>query len=188
MAQKSIRCFVAVDLPQNMRDQIAVMQREINVPGVKVVNSDLIHLTLKFLGDVPIRKVDRVVDSLRNIDLPAFSAKVRGVGTFPGRSIRVIWIGAEGQFSELHRQVDDTLGPLGFEKENREFSAHATIARVKHPNPDMSQMLASRLNQFKKERVELGEFQVNRFLLKKSTLTPKGPIYDDIATFALRTA
>jgi len=183
MAKKEIRCFVAVDLPSAMRDQIATMQNEIDVPGVKLVKPDLIHLTLKFLGDVAPRKVDQVTEALRNIEFPAFDAKVGGVGTFPGRTIRVVWIGTQGNFFELHRHVDDVLAPLGFERETRKFSAHATIARVRRPNPEMNQLLASRLTPFK--MVELGEFQVDRFLLKQSTLTPGGPIYDDLAHFVL---
>ncbi len=183
MDKKDIRCFVAVDLPSAMRDQIAAMQNEIDVPGVKLVKPDLIHLTLKFLGDVAPRKVDQVTEALRKIEFPAFDAKVSGVGTFPGKTIRVVWIGAQGNFPELHRHVDDALAPLGFEREMREFSAHATIARVRRPNPEMNQLLASRLTPFKK--VELGEFQVDRFLLKQSTLTPGGPIYDDLAHFVL---
>jgi len=186
MAQKSIRCFVAVDLPTAMRDQIAAMQNEIDVIGVKLVDPNLIHLTLKFLGDVPLNKVDVVEEALQKIEVPAFSAQVKGIGVFPGRSIRVIWIGALGQFAELHQQVDDALSPLGFERDNRKFSAHATIARVKRPNSEINQILASRLLPMKK--VDLGDFLVDRFLLKKSTLTPQGPIYDDIATFNLRFA
>jgi 2'-5' RNA ligase len=186
MAQKGIRCFVAVDLPSKMRDQIGVVQQEIDLPGVKLVQSNLVHVTLKFLGDVPSSKVDRLVEALRGIDHPSFTARVKGVGAFPGRSLRVIWIGAQGEFEGLHRLVDQALLPLGFEREGRRFSAHATIARVKRPGRDMNQLLSPRLSQFKE--MDLGEFQVSEFVLKKSTLTPEGPIYEDIAAFPLRSA
>jgi len=183
MAQKGIRCFVAVDLPAKMREEIEVVQRDIDVRGVKLVDSNLVHLTLKFLGDVPAPKVKKVVEALHDVDQLAFAARVKGIGAFPGRSIRVVWIGAEGEFEELHHKVEAVLDPLGFKKEGRKFSAHATIARVKRPNPKMSQDLVAKLNPY--QELDLGEFTVDRFVLKKSTLTPGGPIYDDLEEFHL---
>ncbi|HPJ30276.1 MAG TPA: RNA 2',3'-cyclic phosphodiesterase [Methanothrix sp.] len=182
-APRGIRSFVAVDLPEPMRDEIARVQREIDLPGVRLVDPGLIHVTLKFLGDVPLQKVDRVAEALGGAKRPAFTARVRGIGAFPGRSIRVVWIGAEGEFEGLFSAVEDALLPLGFERERRRFTSHATIARVSQPGPETTSHLASKLAPFRD--VDLGEFRVETFLLKKSTLTPGGPIYEDIASFPL---
>jgi len=181
--QKGVRCFVAVDLPDSMRDEIAKVQEEIDLPGVRLVKPGLIHVTLKFLGDVPPSKVDRVVEVLGSVKRPAFTAKVRGMGAFPGRSIRVVWIGAEGEFEGLFRAVEAALSPLGFERERRRFTSHATIARVGRPSPETTTLLSSKLDPFR--NIDLGEFRTTEFLLKKSTLTPGGPIYEDIAAFSL---
>jgi 2'-5' RNA ligase len=181
--QRGVRCFVAVDLPDSMRDEIAKVQEEIDLPGVRLVKPGLIHVTLKFLGDVPLSKVDRVVEVLSSVKRPAFTAKVRGMGAFPGRSIRVVWIGAEGELEELFRAVEAALSPLGFEREGRRFTSHATIARVGRPSPETTTLLSSKLDPFR--NIDLGEFRATEFLLKKSTLTPGGPIYEDIAAFSL---
>jgi len=185
MVQSGIRCFVAIDLPGEMREEIAAVQNDIDVAGVKLVNSDLIHLTLKFLGDVPPPKLNKVKAALCDVAHPAFKAKVMGLGAFPGKSIRVIWIGAEGDFAELHRKVDLALDPLGFDRDGRAYSPHATIARVKQPSPRISQNLLKRLNPHKE--IDLGEFLVDKFVLKKSTLTRGGPIYEDLEEFHLAT-
>ena len=181
--EKGIRSFVAVDLPDPMRDEIKRIQREIDLPGVRLVDPGLIHITLKFLGDVPLKKVDRVAEALRGVNRQAFTARVRGIGAFPGRSIRVVWIGAEGEFEGLFSAVEDALVPLGFEREGRKFTSHATIARVSRPGPETTSLIASKLAPYKD--VDLGEFRAEKFLLKKSTLTPGGPIYEDIASFPL---
>ncbi|MDF0590389.1 RNA 2',3'-cyclic phosphodiesterase [Candidatus Methanocrinis natronophilus] len=181
--KKGIRSFVAVEIPAFIRDEIAVVQREIDLPGVRLVNPDLIHVTVKFLGDVPLSKVDRVVEALRTVERPAFTARVAGIGAFPGRSIRVVWMGVEGDFEQLFSAVEEALVPLGFEMEGRRFTSHATIARVKSSSPETTAILASKLEPFKE--IDLGEFDAEEFILKKSTLTPGGPIYEDVAAFPL---
>ncbi len=182
-SEKGVRSFVAVDLPSSIRDEIAKVQEEIDLPGVRLVEPNLIHVTLKFLGDVPLPKVERVVDALGGVRRPAFTARIGGMGAFPGRSIRVVWIGAEGEFEGLFRAVEAALSPLGFERERRRFTSHATIARVGRPSPETTSILSSKLAPFKD--VNLGEFRAEEFVLKKSTLTPGGPIYEDVAAFPL---
>ncbi|MGB3944740.1 MAG: RNA 2',3'-cyclic phosphodiesterase, partial [Methanothrix sp.] len=153
------------------------------LPGVRLVNPNLIHVTIKFLGDVPLPKVERVVEALRTVERPAFTARVAGIGAFPGRSIRVVWMGVEGDFEPLFSAVEDALAPLGFPREERKFTSHATIARVGRPAPETTDILASKLGPFRE--VDLGEFAAEEFILKKSTLTPGGPIYEDVAAFPL---
>lgn len=180
---RGIRSFVAVDLPGPIRDGMARVQAEIALPGVRLVNPGLIHITLKFLGDVPPSKVGRVDEALRRVRCSSFTARVRGVGAFPGRSIRVVWIGAEGEFEGLFSAVEEALVPLGFPREGRRFTSHATIARVASPGPETTALLAERLAPFRE--IDLGEFRVEEFSLKKSTLTPGGPIYEDLGSFPL---
>jgi 2'-5' RNA ligase len=186
MKQESIRCFVAVDLPDKIRDDIQRIQKEIEIPGVKLVDPGLVHITMKFLGDVPETKIKRVIEALEKVQVAPFTGKIEGTGAFPGRSIRVIWIGAKGDFAGLNSLVEKTLSSVGFKKEKRKFTAHATIARVRRPSPEITRTLAPKIEEFAK--IDLGEFSVDRFFLKKSTLTPGGPIYDNLAEFPLRAA
>ena len=182
-ATVGIRSFVAVEIPASIREEIAVVQREIDLSGVRLVKPDLIHVTIKFLGDVPLPKLDRVVEALRTVERPAFPARVGGIGAFPGRSIRVVWMGVLGDFEPLFSAVEEALAPLGFPREERKFTSHATIARVKSSSPETAAILASKLGPFRE--IDLGEFVAEEFILKKSTLTPGGPIYEDVAAFPL---
>jgi RNA 2',3'-cyclic 3'-phosphodiesterase len=179
-----IRCFIAIELPPSMREDIRRIEDGLRVPGLRLVRPEICHITLKFLGDVPENQIERICEALKSVRSEPFEAKVRGVGAFPGKSIRVVWLGLEGNFSQLHRLVDELLEPLGFEREGRKFSPHVTLGRVSRPSPQISKDIASRMDQY--EDIDLGSFSVGRFLLKKSTLTREGPIYEDIAEFLLR--
>lgn len=179
-----IRSFVAVDIPAGMRDDIARIQREIATGGLRLVKPELVHVTLKFLGNVPEEKMDEIIEALKRIKSPPFDASLKGLGSFPGRSIRVVWIGIEGDFRPLTLAVEDTLEPFGFEREKRGFSPHVTLGRVKDPSSDISKQISRKISQT--GDIHLGAFHVDHFLLKKSTLTGGGPIYEDLAEFPLR--
>jgi len=180
---KTLRTFVAVDLPPKFRPDIARIERELDTPGLKLVRPDLIHVTLKFLGDVPEERIDAISDALRSIKLPPFQARIGGMGAFPGKSVRVVWLGLEGNFEELQKQVEEVLMPFGFEGEERKFTPHLTLGRVGRPNPDTSRQISAKIS--KLADTQLGEFTVDRFHLKMSTLTPGGPIYEDLTELRL---
>lgn len=175
---------MAVELPKTMRDGIARIEEGLRIPGLRLVRPDICHVTLKFLGDVPPDKIDKISEALRLVRTDPFDVKVRGVGTFPGRSIRVVWLGLDGNFSTIFRRVEDALSPFGFERESRKFSPHVTLGRVGRPSQEMSRQIATRID--KLDKVDLGNFLVDRFFLKKSTLTSEGPIYENLAEFLLR--
>ena len=178
-----IRCFVAVDLPGEMLDAIGRLQSQIATEGLRLVRPELVHVTIKFLGDVPDAKLDRVNDALGKVIVAPFPAHVAGMGTFPGRDIRVVWLGLEGNFDELFQSVESALSPIGFEREARGFSPHVTLGRVGRPGPETNRELHAKIAAH--SAVDLGRFTVDRFYLKKSTLTRGGPIYEDLAGFAL---
>jgi 2'-5' RNA ligase len=180
----AVRSFVAVDLPASMHADIEGIQREIATNGLRLVKPGLVHVTLKFLGDVPEEGIDKVAEALGAVKAAPFTAHVRGMGAFPGRSVRVVWLGLEGNFEELYRKVEDALSPLGFEREARGFSPHVTLGRVGRPSTETTRMLSPKIAAL--SGTDLGSFTVDKFLLKKSTLTHGGPIYEDIAKFPLR--
>lgn len=181
-----LRCFIAIELPLSMRDGIAQIEESLHIPGLRLVRPDLCHITLKFLGDVPVHKIEKICKALQSFQVDPFDVKVRGMGAFPGRSIRVVWLGLEGDFTDLFRNVEDALGPLGFERETRKFSPHITLGRVGRPSQEISGQIAAKIEELSK--VDLGSFLADRFFLKKSTLTREGPIYEDIKEFVLQPA
>ncbi len=178
-----IRSFVAVDLPADMRDDIARIQREIATGGLRLVKPELVHVTLKFLGNVPEEQIGEIIEALRGVRSASFSASLKGMGAFPGRSIRVVWLGLEGNFLGLYQAVENALAPFGFERDKRGFSPHVTLGRVKNPSPEISKQISRKISLI--GDIDLGSFHVDRFLLKKSTLTSGGPIYEDLAEFPL---
>jgi len=101
---------------------------------------------------------------------------MRSLGGFPNpRNPRVIWVGAEGDFLELYRQVEALMEGLGFPGEGR-FQPHVTIGRVKFPAPEQKQKLPGLFEKYRD--FDAGEMTVDSIHLMKSTLSPKGPRYD----------
>jgi 2'-5' RNA ligase len=138
-----IRTFVAVNLDQAIRDRIGEAEKDFVIKGVKLVDPALIHVTMKFLGNVEEGRIDEIAEALKKVKVPPFTSRIRSIGGFPNmRSPRVIWIGAEPEesFKELNRQVEDAMAGIGFERESR-FNAHVTIGRVKFPDPEQKQRL-----------------------------------------------
>ena len=178
-----MRCFVAVELPGHMREEIGRLQGGIATDGLRLVKPELVHITIKFLGDVPQEKVGQVAEALGKVTFAPFPVRVLGMGAFPGRAVRVVWLGLEGNFQELYQKVEQALKPLGFAPEVRGFSPHVTLGRVARPGAEMNQLLYARIANF--SGLDLGSFTVDRFYLKKSTLTRGGPIYEDLAAFPL---
>ncbi len=178
-----IRTFIAVELPDRFVQEIEKIGTMLKTPGIKLVEPELVHITMKFLGDIQEDKVEPIVSSLSQINCRPFEAKVRGIGVFPKPAyIKVIWLGAEGDFNTLHEEIERALSPFKFEKE-RNFTPHATLARVKELRDK-----AGLLEKIKKlEGVDLGTINVDSISLKKSTLTPNGPIYETLREIKLRT-
>ena len=149
--------------------------------NLKPVERENIHLTLKFLGEIPPHKVDEVAELVKEISFEPFEFKVEEVGVFPNhRRPATIWAGISEGVSEVTRvfeELDIKLGKHGFERERRKFHPHLTIARVRSgKNRDQLVEELMRL-----ETKEFGEITADRVVFKKSVLTPSGPIYTTLA-------
>jgi len=172
------RGFIAIDIKAT--PQIAMFEKEITQTGadVKLVEPKNIHITVKFLGDTDKNYIDTIEQSIKEslLLIKPFSITLKGTGVFPNQNyIKVIWIGIidDGNIETIACNIDEKLTPLGFKKENRGFSPHLTIGRVK---------TAKNKNQLLKviENYNAMEFtiqNVQSITLKKSELTPNGPIY-----------
>ncbi len=179
-----IRTFIAVELDPGFREKIRELQDKFSNFDLKFVKPELVHITLKFLGDVDESRIPSISAALDSILCEPFEAKVGGLGAFPKSSNpRVLWLGATGNFKALQENVEDLLKPFKFETDNRKFSAHATLARVKFLKKDQKNAFISILREFKD--IEIGSMWVNKVHLKKSTLTPEGPIYETLHTVYL---
>lgn len=177
-----IRTFIAVEFPDRFFDQIKKIESVLDIPGIKLVEPKQVHITLKFLGDVNESDVDPISSALSKVNCEPFEAKIKSIGVFPKPAyIKVIWLGAEGNFEALHTEVERVLLPFKFEMDNK-FSPHATLARVKHIREKA--MLLENLK--KLENIELGTMNVNSISLKKSTLRPEGPIYETLREIPLK--
>lgn len=183
-----LRCFVAVDLATSeVVKRVSVLGNELSKLDAKMTftKPTLIHVTLKFLGEIPELLVKRVAESLEEISFSPFSVELKGVGAFPNeRRPRVIFVrvgqGASDLVS-LAGEVERVITRLGFAKERRPFIPHATVARVKRLGPRFS------LREFieKYSSTVFGVVQVESFKLKQSVLTPQGPIYSDLRVYKL---
>lgn len=177
-----LRTFIAVELPEQFKPEIERIESVLDTPGIKLVQPAQVHITLKFLGDISEDNVEPIASALSQINCKPFEARIKGVGIFPKPAyIRVIWLGAEGNFEELHSEVERVLSPFKFEKDDK-FSPHATLARVKQLREKA--MLLEKIR--KLEGIDLGTMNVESITLKKSTLTPKGPIYETLREIKLQ--
>ncbi len=179
------RAFIAVKVP--FTDELRKFWEEVKSSGarLKMVEPENVHITLKFLGNVEESLVNRIVEAISNScqDVSPFKISLKGCGGFPhlGRP-RVVWIGVSEGGEELKRiasSLEEELHKLGFEKERREFVPHLTIARVKGNVGRLPEILRGNVNR------KFGEFEVREIRLMKSTLTPKGPIYEVIRSVKL---
>ncbi|WP_415953143.1 RNA 2',3'-cyclic phosphodiesterase [Methanobrevibacter woesei] len=180
-----IRAFLAIDLKEEFKPQI----KEI-IEDFKTLNTDImfvevenLHFTLKFFGDVDENKINQISEIVSNTleGFDPFNLKIQGCGAFPNLNhIKVIWLGTEENtiLNSLHNDLDEEFSKIGFKKDFR-FSNHLTIGRMK--SAKNKNQVKEKLNDYK--TVEIGEMSIGRISLKKSTLTPNGPIYEDVKVF-----
>ena len=131
---KNIRCFVAIDLPREAINQIEEIQKKIKKQNLftgKFTESENLHLTLKFLGEIEKEKIEEVKKKLKEIESPVFEANLGEAGIFSKEFIKIIWVKLNGKgIFELQKKIDEDLKEL-FIPEKR-FMSHITIARVKN--------------------------------------------------------
>jgi 2'-5' RNA ligase len=147
-----------------------------------------LHLTLKFLDEVPRSSIPQVSAAVQTAAaaFQPFALEICSAGAFPNtRRPRTLWLGT-GQGSEplgkLHAALQSALRPLGFPKEHRRFAAHLTIGRVRGPSPRLEELgpLIQQHSDF-----TTGRFLVTELVVFSSQLTPQGPIYEALSRAAL---
>lgn len=182
-----MRAFIAVELPKTTRDSLRHIQEELKASGadVKWVKPENIHLTLKFLGEIDpdqLAKINLILDAVSK-EKKSFSIRLSSLGAFPKMDYpRVIWAGidrGEGQTQELAKALEAKIEKLGIPKEERAFSSHITIGRIKS-NLGRDKLVASLkgLRGYFNDHPQ--ELTVTKITLFKSTLAPAGPVYEAV--------
>jgi 2'-5' RNA ligase len=173
-----VRTFIAIDLAPEVRERMRGPQGRLAGCRARLtlVSPASIHITLKFLGEIDERALGRVKEALSGIRFEPFEIEVGGVRGNPPSSPRVVWsvVRDEGGCGRLFSLVEEALSPLGIPKEKRAYTPHATLARVKRFDPSLLPLLRDLAAE------EFGSCPVRCIKLKKSTLSPSGPIYEDI--------
>jgi 2'-5' RNA ligase len=190
-----MRLFTALELPRAVKDAAGQVQAGLKSSGadVKWVGPQGMHLTLKFLGEVDETLLPGVTRALETAcrGRAALELELRGCGAFPGRGRpQVVWLGLGGQVEELAAlagAVDAAMAALGFDPERRPFRAHLTLGRVrrrgKGRKPPSSAPLSRALAGVADYRGP--SFRAQRAALIKSTLTPRGAVYDPLRVIEL---
>ena len=192
--------FLALDLPLKITALIEKIIWRIKnssnfsagAGDVRWVESEAVHLTLKFLGNVKKCDLAKLETALRPLcaQHSPFNLALDQVGFFPSaRRPRVVWIGLKGdlgRLSELHGMVDDCCGSLGFEKERRSFLPHITIGRVKHiKGRKYSENFIEGLSDFANiiNTTDFGPFEIEELSLYSSELKKTGAVHTKLRTF-----
>jgi len=183
------RTFIAVNLNKEIREHLASLQNILNIPETKIkwVEKDNLHLTMKFLGYISLEQTQLIKSELKEISnrcSPIIIKLSSNIGIFPTYKMpRIIWVGIKegtNDLKEIYNSIENNLSNKGFPRENKDFSSHITIGRVKfiRDKANFIQIL---------KRIEVNNLthEVNSIDLMESKLTPNGPIYNIAARFPL---
>lgn len=179
-----MRLFIAIELPTGLKNELDRLRTDI--PGARWVPREQLHLTLAFLGEVDEETAGRLIAQLATIRADSFTLTFSGIGSFPDRQRpRVVWIGVKTE-PNLHRlaaAVRQSVLAAGIFLENRPFSPHLTLARLKLP-------AAAELGAFleRQSRIFLKAFPVQEFTLFQSRLTSQGAVHNPVRRFPLTAA
>lgn len=189
-----IRAFIAIDLPDEVQTAIEETQARLkrSPVGVKVSWAKIgnLHLTLQFLGYVEEPVIPKISAALAGVAVrhAAFDVAVAGAGAFPNeRMPRVLWVGCRdeaGKLKALAKDVQAAMRAFGFEPEQREFTAHLTLGRIKSPRPDAA--LTRALDSVKD--CTCGTLRVDAVHLVRSQLLPQGSVYTTLSSYNLKGA
>ena len=188
-----LRLFIAIPIPEPVRNEIIRVQQELQPlvpPNVaRWAKSDQLHLTLRFLGDVPADGVEELKISVGAVcrNAQPLSLRAEGVGFFPNpRSPRVIWMGINdraGRLVDLQQQIETAVGPFSLEPGEKNFTGHVTLGRLKNPKPADIRDLAARVQSLEKRL--FGEWTAHEIEIIRSELSPGGARYTSLAVFRL---
>jgi 2'-5' RNA ligase len=181
-----IRSFLAFDIESDtVLNRLATAQNLLVQTGadLKIVEPQNIHITVRFLGNITPAMVEKIFEEMKQVQFVPFNVQIKGLGAFPDlRYPRVVWAGiTEGadQLKNVFSQLEPRLRGLGFTPDHKGFSPHLTIARVRsgRNKAQLAEFITENAN------YDFGTIKAQCLRLKKSDLTPKGPIYSTLKDF-----
>jgi len=191
---EQIRSFIAIELPDELKLGLIELEAQLKAakqPWVKWVDPYSIHLTLKFLGNIPVNRTGEIT---RAIEVAAqgispFHLEVKDLGVFPNlKRVQVVWVGMSGEvdkLAQLQQRIESNLASLGFAPESRPFTPHLTLARLRdRASPEERQKFGQLIANTKFEATYT--FKVAAISLMRSQLTREGAIYSQISSVELR--
>jgi 2'-5' RNA ligase len=186
-----MRLFIAIEIPEDIKKLLTEIQGSIKDSGVDAgwTRPEGIHLTLKFLGEVPEAKAAEIMAALSHAtkETTGIRLDVAGAGAFPNpKNARVVWIGISGETDKLTRlqsAVEEAMVALGFKREDRPFTPHLTLGRIKFIRSRDKWLKA--LDGIKD--IKLSGFDTRTVSLMKSELKPSGSVYTEIGKIELGT-
>ena len=189
---EQIRAFIAIELPDEIRQRLGQLETQLKTGGqqqVRWVNPESIHLTLKFLGNISSGRVDEITGAMEAAarEITPFTIDVQGTGVFPNiRRARVAWVGLGGdtdRLLQLQKNIEASLGPLGFTPEGRDFTPHLTLARInEQASPEERQEFGELVTS---TRFEGGSIKAEAIRLIRSQLSRAGAVYSRLAEVKL---
>jgi 2'-5' RNA ligase len=189
-SDKRLRLFVAITIPERVRNEMIAVQRELKplaLGDVRWTNAEQLHLTLKFLGNVPASSVEAVKQSLAEACAGAvpFHLRAEGTGFFPNeREPRVVWVGfagGENDLADLQLRIERQLAPFAEKPGAEKFLAHATLGRFQKYRRHKTEMLLPRARALANHF--FGEWRVETAGLFRSELSPSGARHTELAVF-----
>jgi 2'-5' RNA ligase len=188
-----MRVFIAIDIDKVIKYDLGDLQKEmlgkvdIRYGDAKWVNPNDMHLTLKFLGEIDDKQLVDVCKITKEVTdrHKHFDIEIGGVGSFGGKSARVLWVGAGKESEKLAKLQDDLetqLAFAGWPEENRKFEGHLTLCRIKNPKAGVK--LAQLTKEY--ENYSLDVMPVEAVCVYQSELMPKGPVYTLLGKYDLQ--
>ena len=186
---EKIRTFIAVNLSSDIKEYLSSLMGNISIPESKIkwVDKDNLHITIKFLGYLSQEKIELIKSELKEITSqhkPFLIQLSSYIGVFPTYTMpRIVWIGIKegvNRLEELYNSIEINFFKGGFLKEEKGFSSHITIGRVKYIKDK-----ANFIQIIKRIKITNLSQEINSIDLMESELTPSGPIYKITAKFAL---
>jgi RNA 2',3'-cyclic 3'-phosphodiesterase len=187
-----IRAFIAIKMSGQLRNVLTLVGLQLIKGGINDVRwakPENIHLTLQFLGDIPVSKIDDINTVIKKAakQCSPFVLHIGGIGVFPNlRKPRVIWVGVDTspKLTGLHGNLEEGLDKIGFQGDGRKLNPHLTIGRFKRNISQQSvQILGDLL--LRNEIPIVAEQMVESIHLIKSELRSEGPIYSTLKTVIL---
>jgi len=188
-----MRCFIAIDIDENIRAEVGNLQQwlqnktDIKKSDAKWVRPEVMHLTLKFLGEVKDQKVAELCNIVKDVAAchKSFELDIEQIGYFGGKRPKVLWVGTGEGSDDLRRlvkELEQQLALAGWPEDTRDFSGHLTLCRIRNTGAGIE--LAKISEQYKD--LKLGTISADSISVYQSQLMPTGPIYTPLGNYKMQ--